>query len=175
MLHEIILAELDRAGFSVKSYTLRENNIAACMGCFDCWVKTPGVCVINDVASEIAKDVVQSEVLVKLTPIVFGGYSSDLKKALDRSIPILLPFFREINGEIHHRARYKHYPKLLVVGYLQRPNPEYERLFRFLVQRNAINMHNDQTHSEIFYEEQVDEAAIRQELAASVSELRNAS
>ncbi len=120
------------------------------MGCFVCWVKTPGICVKNDIARDIARDIVQSDVLIYLTPIVFGGYSSELKKAVDRSIPTILPFFKNIEGEIHHKARYKHYPNLLVLGFLNYSNPEYEKTFRYLVKRNAINMHNDKTLSDNF-------------------------
>ena len=31
---------------------LRNEKIAPCLGCFGCWLKTPGKCVINDAASD---------------------------------------------------------------------------------------------------------------------------
>ena len=34
--------------------------------------------------------------MVLLTPITFGGYSSEIKKAMDRSICLVLPFFRRV-------------------------------------------------------------------------------
>ncbi len=169
-LHEMVLSELGLAGFTAKPYILREKKIAPCMGCFGCWVKTPGICVIDDIAREIAREIVQSDVLVYLTPIVFGGYSSELKKALDRSISIILPFFQKIEGEIHHKARYDHYPNLLVLGYLDKPKPEYEKIFRFLVGRNAINMHNDKTLSEIMFKEEKN-VTIRERIKVSVREI----
>ena len=169
-IYEMILSELNLAGFTAKPYILREKKIAPCMGCFGCWVKTPGICVIDDIAREIAREIVQSDVLVYLTPIVFGGYSSELKKALDRSISIVLPFFQKIEGEIHHKARYDHYPNLLVLGYLDEPKPEYEKIFRFLVKRNALNMHNEKTLCEILVEGD-ENTSIRERIKVSVREI----
>lgn len=170
-LNEMVLSELNRAGFAVKPYVLKDEKIAPCMGCFECWVKTPGICVRTDIARDIARDIVQSEVLIYLTPVVFGGYSSELKKALDRSIPIILPFFQNMEGEIHHKARYKHYPNLLVLGFLNKPNPEYEKTFRSLVERNAINMHNAKILSEIFVDGEEKEVSIRESIQISVREI----
>ncbi|MHA2001037.1 MAG: hypothetical protein ACTSVU_02975 [Promethearchaeota archaeon] len=55
--------------------------------------------------------------MIYFTPITFGGYSSTLKKALDRQICILSPYFRKVNGEIHHKKRYNKYPSLIGIGY----------------------------------------------------------
>jgi hypothetical protein len=56
-------------------------------------------------------------------------------------IPILLPFFTRIGGEVHHPTRYGWEPRLAVIGVQAKPDPEAERVFRELVNRNAINMH----------------------------------
>ncbi len=168
--HETVLAELASAGYNAIPYILREEKIAPCMGCFVCWIKTPGICVMDDAARRIAQDVVQSDVLIYITPVTFGGYSSELKKALDRNIPIILPFFQKIKGEIHHKARYDHYPNLLVIGYLDKPNPEYEETFNFLAERNALNMHNGKTLSEIFLKSDRKES-IQARIEAALSEI----
>jgi len=86
---------------------------------------------------------IQSHLVVYLTPITFGGYSSDLKKVLDRSIGLISPFFTRINGEVHHRKRYAQAPKLLGVGIAHEPVGEGARIFKALIERNAINMHNE--------------------------------
>ncbi|AOY77702.1 flavodoxin family protein [Clostridium formicaceticum] len=44
-LTEEILAE---KGYEVESILLHQKKIGECMGCFGCWVKTPGICVIDD-------------------------------------------------------------------------------------------------------------------------------
>ena len=80
-----------------------------------------------------------SDVLVLLTPVTFGGYSSEIKKAMDRSICMVSPFFRRVDGEVHHKLRYRRYPALAAVGVLHEPDEEQERIFGTLVERNALN------------------------------------
>jgi len=126
-------------GWEIEPIRLREKQIAGCLGCFGCWVKTPGICVIDDYGREATKKAFQSDLLVWLTPIKFGGYSSELKKALDRMIPILLPYFDLYKGQIHHQMRYDKYPKLVVIG-TESLKPEYEETFLALTERNALNM-----------------------------------
>jgi multimeric flavodoxin WrbA len=45
---------------------------------------TPGECVIKDAGCDVARDVSHSDLVILLTPMSFGGYSSELKKAVDR-------------------------------------------------------------------------------------------
>jgi len=130
---------LTDSGWEVEPIRLREKEIAGCLGCFGCWVKTPGICVIDDYGRESTRKAFQSDLLVWLTPITFGGYSSELKKALDRMIPTLLPYFDLYKGQIHHQMRYDKYPKLLVIG-TEPLKPEYEEVFLSLTERNALNM-----------------------------------
>jgi len=128
--------------YETKIRTLREEKIAPCIGCFGCWLKTPGQCIINDDASTLPRDVMQSDLLVFLTPVTFGMYSSELKKALDRFVcPLLLPFFEKVNGEIHHNGRYQRYPRIIAVGIVENLDCESEKTFMTLVNRNAINLH----------------------------------
>jgi hypothetical protein len=156
---------LPRQGWAVTPWTLRDEKSAYCLGCFECWTKTPGLCRIDDVGRDIAQSVIQSDLAIYLTPITFGGYSSELKKAVDRIICLISPFFRRIDGEVHHRARYDRYPELLGVGVLPAPHPAQEQLFHTLVGRNAINMHAPAHGSAVVYRSQ--------DPAAAVATLRN--
>lgn len=141
MTQEIISNELKDSGWTVEPVVLRDTPIASCLGCFECWVKTPGVCRINDAGRDIARRVISSDVTIFLTPVTFGGYSSELKKAVDRLIPLISPYFMRINGEVHHRPRYERYPRLIAVGGISRPDSELQTLFETVVLRNAINLH----------------------------------
>jgi multimeric flavodoxin WrbA len=131
---------------------LRNEKIASCLGCFGCWLKTPGECVIKDAGSDLPRKVIQSDVIFLLTPVTFGMYSSEIKKALDRfACPVLLPFFKKINGEIHHSNRYDKYPSIVAIGVLPNSDEESENTFTTLVRRNGINLHT-KALSSIFYE-----------------------
>ena len=124
-----------------ETITLREQRIGNCAGDFFCWVRTPGMCNTNDDNRLIAAKVMQSDLVIDLTPVTFGGYSSQLKRMVDHQIQNISPFFAKINGEIHHQRRYKRYPSLLTIGWMEEPNARAEAIFRHLVHRNAVNMY----------------------------------
>jgi hypothetical protein len=133
------------------SLVLREIPIAYCQGCFECWVKTPGVCKIVDAGRGVAQAVIRADLVIPVTPITFGGYSSELKKAIDRTICLVSPFFRRLEHEVHHRLRYRRYPAWLGIGLLAAPAADEERIFERLVNRNAINFHAPRHASGIVY------------------------
>lgn len=133
--------ELARRGCDVHAMTLRELDIEGCMGCYKCWTKSPGECVRDDPSRESSRRLIRSDVVVFLTPVTFGGYSSQLKKALDRMIPNISPMFMKVEGETHHKPRYDRYPKLFGLGVLNEADEEAEDIFAHLVGRNAINFH----------------------------------
>ena len=83
-LQEAVVHAISDDGWLVETVVLREKKIAWCTGCFGCWTKTPGTCVIDDFGRILANKVVQSDLMIYLTPVTFGGYSSELKKAIDR-------------------------------------------------------------------------------------------
>ena len=141
-IHSIIVDELSSNGWEVESFVLHEMKIAYCLGCFECWVKTPGECRYKDDGREIARQLIQNDLAVFLTPVTFGGYSGELKKALDRIICLISPFFLKINGETHHRKRYDKYPRLLGLCVMPQEDKQSEEIFTTLVKRNSINLHS---------------------------------
>jgi multimeric flavodoxin WrbA len=140
-VHQTLTQGLAAAGLDVQSMALRGMEIHHCVGCFGCWVQTPGECTIDDPAREVARQFIASDLVVYFTPVTFGGYSSELKKVLDRIICVVSPFFDRIHGEVHHKPRYRRYPRILAVGIQPEPDAESEEIFTTLVLRNAINMH----------------------------------
>jgi len=138
--YEAIEDQLGFLGWEINLLKLREMEIADCLGCFFCWTKTPGKCVINDAGQNMAEMVFRSDLLVFLTPVTFGGYSSCLKKAVDRLVAAILSSWVRIEGEFHHKLRFKKRPKLIVLGSLANPDENSQRLFETLARRNAINL-----------------------------------
>ena len=153
-LIEAIKTELDKRRIRCNVIDLKDHEIAHCRGCFDCWVKTPGECVIDDFGRDVAKMVIQSDLVFYLTPVTFGGYSSALKKALDRNICLVLPYFIKVEGEYHHKKRYNTYPRLIGIGTLENQDDRKEQLFKTLIARNALNMHSSHHASDVIYDEQ---------------------
>jgi multimeric flavodoxin WrbA len=138
---EVLEEQLKEKGWKVRSLLLRDMDIRPCDGCYRCWIKHPGLCSGTDQGRMIPGLYITSDLAVFLSPVTFGGYSYQLKKALDRMIPNVLPFFEKFKGEIRHRKRYDAYPKLIAIGVLQKPVQSVEMIFRALVDRNAINFY----------------------------------
>ena len=111
------------------------------MGDFLCWFKSPGKCHVADDQLEISRKFIESDLVIFLTPITFGGYSSTLKKMVDHMIQNTLPFFATHGGEIHHLQRYERYPDVLTIGWQSEPDEQGASIFRHLAWRNSINFY----------------------------------
>jgi multimeric flavodoxin WrbA len=123
--------------------------IGNCAGDFFCWIRTPGMCNVNDDNRTIAEAIITSDLMVYLTPVTFGGYSSVLKSMVDHQMQNVSPFFAKVEGETHHAKRYQKNPDLLAVGWLDAPDAQSEAVFRHLVQRNALNWHSKTWASDV--------------------------
>lgn len=151
-------------------YVLEKNQIKNCGGCFGCWVKTPGECIINDLGNEITKNCFQSDIAIIVTPIHFGSYSSTIKLAIDRFIPLISPFFQKINGEIHHKSRYEKMPVFIFIGIQNKINVNEKEIFIKLANRNAINLFQKQ-HKIITFDPTNSENEITNLTQSAINEL----
>ncbi|MCC5910867.1 MAG: flavodoxin family protein [Clostridiaceae bacterium] len=120
-------------------FKLRDMNIAPCSCCESCSYTTPGKCVVNDDAHEILKTIAKSDTVILLSPIRFGGYSSCLKKIVDKFMLLILPSYRLKKGYLLHPARYG--KKILIgIGVAEDVLKEQEENFEKLVEHNAHNL-----------------------------------
>ena len=105
--------ELNTAGHRVNILNLRDLKIKFCTGCWSCWWgPTPGECIFKDQSAEVCREVIRSDLVIMASPVLMGFPSADLKKVLDKLIPLLHPYIKLVNGESHHRKRYDRYPLL---------------------------------------------------------------
>jgi len=151
-------AELYSRGWEVNHVLLRNEKIGNCAGDFFCWIRNPGKCNVADANRTLAADIINSDLMVYLTPVTFGGYSYQLKKMVDHQIQNVQPFFAKVGGETHHQKRYPHYPDILVVGWMEQADPQEEAVFRCLVHRNAINFYARSAVTGIVVADQSNEA-----------------
>ncbi|MBN1877256.1 MAG: flavodoxin family protein [Anaerolineae bacterium] len=107
-LEKILIAK----GHTVTALTLREMEIRYCVGCWGCWVKTPGECVAQDDSEQVCRAVIHADRVMMASPVIMGFLSALLKKTMDKIIPIVHPYIVVDQGEAHHLARYEHYPLL---------------------------------------------------------------
>lgn len=120
-------------------FKLKDMNIKPCRSCGGCGYKSPGKCIIDDDIHELMRAFARCSVLIFLTPIRFGGYSSLLKKAVDKMMPMGTPFYEVKNGHLLHPMRYGH-KLLLGIGLAEKEIEGQEKNFRLLIDRNALNM-----------------------------------
>lgn len=94
-------------GAACEKVYLQGKDIKPCLGCFNCWLKTPGECVQKDDMGDMIDLLLDADILVCATPLYVCGMSAQLKAFFDRFIPIALPFI-ELNedGICSHPARY---------------------------------------------------------------------
>lgn len=117
--------------------------IKKCVGCFGCWIKTPGRCVINDGYQDMGAKIGAAEKLVIISRCVFGSYSPFVKNVLDRSISYVLPYFEMRNGEMHHCSRYENKLKISAYFYGEGLTDAEKQTAEKLVRANALNYNAD--------------------------------
>ncbi len=136
---------LESSGHEVTTFTIRDLNIRYCIGCFGCWVKTPGECsTAVDDSITIRREYINSDLVLFASPIIMGFTSAILKRVHDKLLPLLLPFIGFFGGECHHIARYDKYPS---IGLLLQPDSDTDDedidIIADIYRRDAINFKTD--------------------------------
>ena len=149
-IREMLCEALCAKGWLAETKPLAQMRVGPCVGCFNCWFKTPGECAIHDDGREVARAMANCDALIFLSPVTFGGYCSRLKYAVDRMIPTISPLFEKVGGEMHHKRRYPAHG-FLAIGWQCEPDAESAAVFARLAARNAINMHAPASGSTVLH------------------------
>ncbi|KFZ26073.1 MAG: hypothetical protein KQ78_01711 [Candidatus Izimaplasma bacterium HR2] len=112
---DIPLTDKDFNNDKVSIVNTRIIDLKYCEGCFECWTKTPGLCVHFDDMPKILQTIMNSDLTVYISDVKIGFISSELKKVLDKTLPLMHPYFDISHGEVHHKARYDRYPEIALV------------------------------------------------------------
>ncbi|MBI5954604.1 MAG: NAD(P)H-dependent oxidoreductase [Chloroflexi bacterium] len=105
-------ASLTAGGHAVTRLDLREMTLRYCVGCWGCWVKTPGECVNRDASLDMDCTVINSDFVLWASPIKMGFPTELLKRAHDKHLPLIHPYMEVDQGEAHHLKRYARYPRV---------------------------------------------------------------
>ncbi len=158
-----------RRGAVVCRVRVADLDIAPCNGCFGCWTTRPGECLVDDDARGLAAKVIAADAVAVAGPVAFGAWGSIAKSAIDRLVCLILPHFTVVGGEVHHQPRYERYPRWIALGTMPSPNAEAEAIFRRVIARNAINMHNP-AHAAAVLAGEADAGPVAERLVAAVEE-----
>lgn len=140
VLHDLAPNQTQELEKKIKSavFFAAQPSIKPCIGCFGCWVKTPGQCVLPGRGQEFLPLLAHCDELVIVSRIVFGMTSPDVKAVLDRSIGYMLPYFKIVQGEMHHAQRYEQPVRIRYLFYGPCSNAE-KQTAQQLAAANALN------------------------------------
>jgi len=100
-------AFLEGAGWAnAEIIDISKSNVKGCTGCFSCWEKTPGKCVINDDMQHFLPKLIEADVVITSFPLYSCYFPGQLKNFMDRMIPIALPFMDKNAESGGHPLRY---------------------------------------------------------------------
>src|SRR5512138_2508901 len=105
-------ASLETKAHVVTQLDLRTLPLRYCVGCWGCWVKTPGECVSRDASFEMDRAVINADFVLWAAPLKMGFPATLLKMAADKHLPLIHPYIVVDHGEAHHLKRYARYPRL---------------------------------------------------------------
>ena len=94
-----------REAHEINVVNVIEKHIAPCRGCFTCWQRQDGHCVIRDDQNEILDLYRDADVIIWSCPLYCYARPSHLKAVLDRTIPLVrMKMVQEADGTVRHEA-----------------------------------------------------------------------
>jgi multimeric flavodoxin WrbA/putative sterol carrier protein len=104
------------AGAEVNVVDLREKKVKNCIGCMSCWTKTPGICSIkDDMTGELFPLWIESDLVIYASPLYHFTLNAAMKTFIERTLPVLQPFFITMGPDTFHPLRHKH-PKVVFLS-----------------------------------------------------------
>ena len=137
---EEFLAGVVKAGAEIENIFSFKKDIKHCLGCVDCWIKTPGKCVQKDDMGELIEKFIGSDVSVLATPIHVDNVTGIMKNFIDRLIQTRMPHFElDSHGETRHVKRYEKHPKLMMISSCGYPEQSQFQVVRLWLKRFSRN------------------------------------
>ncbi len=143
IIQEAFVKGASKAGAAVEEIFLHEKRIKPCLGCYNCWIKTPGTCAIKDDQAELLGKCRWADTLVLASPLYVDGMTAQAKTFIDRLIPLGEPEFITVADHCRHPPFGAHIRKFVLIS-----NCGFHELDNFdaLVmhcKRICLNMHSD--------------------------------
>jgi len=111
-------------------------DIRGCIGCNNCWLRTPGKCVIKDDYEQIFIKYLQVDRVIFVCDTKLGFVTYQMKNLVDRILPLALMYLKFQDGQMRHVSRYN---KKLEFGMLYTGDGNREYLNEWM-ERFALNM-----------------------------------
>lgn len=142
LIHDLNKEDWEKRAEEYEGWTIISDNgsILPCVGCFGCWNRTPGSCVMKDGYGNMGYLIHHADEVRVISRYTYGGFSGFVKNVFDRSLAYVLPHFEIVNGESHHRKRYDEEKPYTFIFYGPRLSEEEKESARRYVKAVATNM-----------------------------------
>lgn len=101
---QYLIRGIEQTGTEVEVINIYDKkfSIEACQGCFTCWTKTKGKCVIKDDANELIETVKSTYLIIYAFPLYVDSIPAKLKALLDRMFITVMPVFVPYHNLTRH-------------------------------------------------------------------------
>jgi putative sterol carrier protein len=101
---QFLINGIEQTGTEVEVIDIYDNifRIEPCSGCFTCWTKTNGKCVIQDSATELSEKVNNHYLTIYAFPLYIDSVPAKLKAFLDRQFITVMPSFESFHNITRH-------------------------------------------------------------------------
>jgi multimeric flavodoxin WrbA len=134
----VLFQELLSKGVDSEYISLEGVQVNPCLNCGGCTYKTYGECVSRDDGDWICPKAARSDVILFVTPIVFGSYSFKIKRVFDKFGLIMDRHYFMKNGELVKGGMIGKQFKFFAVGDRENCMDEEIEAFKKLFHENLL-------------------------------------
>ncbi|MEA3336623.1 MAG: NAD(P)H-dependent oxidoreductase [Chloroflexota bacterium] len=116
-----LLEGMEAAGAETELIHIRKLDLEVCIGCYTCWVRTPGECIHKDKDSMVAAmdRYNTADLVIFGTPLYHFSMSGIMKTFIDRTLPRIEPWLiphPDLPGVTFHPERFHKPNKIMLVS-----------------------------------------------------------
>ena len=114
-----LLEGMEAAGAETELIHIRKLDLKACIGCYTCWVRTPGECIHKDSMTAALEHYNTADLVIFGTPLYHFSMSGIMKTFIDRTLPRIEPWLiphPDIPGVTFHPERFHKPNKIMLVS-----------------------------------------------------------
>jgi len=130
-------------GAEVDIAVLGKKKINICVGCFNCYAESPGICTQSDDMEPLIERIRLADMMVLATPVYLDGMTGLAKTFIDRLVTFLDPHFMMDGQTVIHPLRWKFPEKLFLVSVCGYPGLSNFEPLVLHMERLARNLHTN--------------------------------